>query len=308
MATEGERNRGLGAYSTPGVDKKPDLTPAAIVTQNPIVSFKLAQVDPPSPLYIAQGDRIQISVINSDPAVTQLNIAVRLLRAADGQTAYNLWIMPITSNRVATLAQFDVVEGYLLAIQCFGNAGTTRGRCYVQASIVRGAGANVLGFNQPVSDYFSRNHNPTWPNGEYIASVESAGFARGVVGATPAAGADILETVPTGARWRLKSIRFRLVTSATVANRAVKFIIADTTNAPVSIISFNFNQAASITNDYSLGIGVNPLVDPNTLVVMGPIPDNLMFAAFTWKTLTNNLQAGDQFSFVEYLVEEWIEA
>src|SRR3990170_4429385 len=48
--------------------------------------------------------------------------------------------------------------------------------------------------------------------------------------ADPAAGAEVIITVPTAKRWRLVAIRFRLVTSATAASRQVTLIIDDGTN------------------------------------------------------------------------------
>src|SRR4051794_36291420 len=48
-----------------------------------------------------------------------------------------------------------------------------------------------------------------------------------VTGPDPAAGAEILVTVPAGKWWLLRALRFTLVTSATVANRRPALTIDD---------------------------------------------------------------------------------
>jgi hypothetical protein len=248
-----------------------------------------------------------VAVINSDPAVTTISLFARIVRAYDGFVSLNRFDLPVTSVRAVNSNQFDLPEGYMLSLQAVGNVGTNRGRCFVQCSIVRGAGASKVGFTQLISDYFSRAHDPAWPVGEYISSVENSGAVRSVLGTTPGAGAEISETVPSGARWRLKAIRFRLTASAAAANRTVSLSLDDGTNN-FFLESFNVVQAASSTEDYSAGIGVPFVNDAANTRVSSGLPDNLLFAGFRIRTSTVGLQAADQYSLLDYLVEEWIEA
>lgn len=307
MATESERNRGAGAYSTPGVDQPFDHKLAQIITQNPVAIFKLKDIDPPSQLYITQSDRLLVSTMSSDPNVGTVTIQGRYMRAADAQTVPCAWPVVTPATRVASRAAFDVPEGYLISATPVGTGGTTKGRLFVQLALIRGQGLQGTGVAEIMAGYADRFHAPKYPTSGDVYQVDGAGWARGVTGTTPAAGADINEVVPTGARWRFKSGRFRLVTSATVANRSVKVILADLTGSPIAIVSFNLQQAASSTIDYTVGIGLNPINDANALVSTVALPDNLLFAGFAWKTLTTNIQVGDQYSFIEYAVEEWLE-
>lgn len=51
-----------------------------------------------------------------------------------------------------------------------------------------------------------------------------------IVGANPAAGAEVSETVPAGETWCLLGVRVTLVTSATVATRQPILTLDDGTN------------------------------------------------------------------------------
>jgi len=311
MATQAERNQGAGAYSTPGIDTKPDVRPAQIITVAPLVSFKTLQIDPPTAIYLAPGDKLQIAAINDDPAITQIVMAYRLLRAADGQVASSQLAMPIGSNRVLAVQQFEMLEGYLLSVNTAANSGTNRGRCFTQVAIVRGSnpggGPNPMGYNQLISDYESRAHNPSWPVGEYLSSVEGAGATRTIIGTTPAAGVDINEVVPTSVRWRLKSFRARLITGAAVANRNVRFVLNDNVGTTFFLGGFNFSQVANTTFDYVIGIGLNFLSDPINFLEEGPLPDNLLFGGSTIKSNTVGIQAADTWISLGYQVEQWLE-
>lgn len=127
----------------------------------------------------------------------------------------------------------------------------------------------------------------------------------------PAAGAELsikiggsnLTTPGLGA-WRILAITFQLVTSATVANRTVQLVLDDTTTtwfrtgAPGS-------QAASLTEQYSAfegstGGGANGPV--NHLGWMSPAP--VLYVGHRLRTVTANIDPGDQYSNIGMLVEE----
>lgn len=306
MATDAERNRGVGAYSTPGVDTPGPGSSSGIITSGPLVSFNTHNIDPPAAEYIGPGDRFQFVVSNSDANVNTMQFFARILLAATGQVSYHQWNITTGIVRAVQSLTVDLPEGYLLSLTAIGLGGTNRGRCYVQAIIVRGSVAGANAYIQLISDYFVRGHNPAWPVGEYISSVEGAGWARGIAGTIPGAGNNLTETVPTGARWRLKSLRFRFTTSATVATRSMRVTLGSA-GGSYWLGIFNISQAASTIQDYSVGIGISPLIDAAAAAVNAGLPENLMFAADTLATSVVNIQAGDLFSGFEYAVEEWIE-
>jgi hypothetical protein len=99
----------------------------------------------------------------------------------------------------------------------------------VTVDLVRGPGAvggvTATLLQGPVSSL----QRIAWPGSLLLSSLDVAGILRSITGTDPAAGAEISETVPTGARWRLRALAATLVTSATVANRTVSLRVDDGT-------------------------------------------------------------------------------
>ena len=129
------------------------------------------------------------------------------------------------------------------------------------------------------------------------------GFLKTVTVSNPAAGADISTAVPAGKVWRLVSIQGKLVTSATVANRTVRWSIDDGANVFYAVDA-NFTQAASLTETYSAGFGIVS-ANSNTFAI-SPFPGVLLLpAGFRINTVTTAIQATDQWSAITLLVEEF---
>lgn len=126
---------------------------------------------------------------------------------------------------------------------------------------------------------------------------------RAVQVANPAAGADWSQAVPNGMAWRPRAIFFQLVTSATVATRQVNVVIKDDQGNIVAEFAASGSQAASLTGAYTAMQG-GPLAGANNVFVM-PLPfDVVLPAAFTIGTSTGSIQAADQYSLINLLVEE----
>lgn len=138
----------------------------------------------------------------------------------------------------------------------------------------------------------------------YGSSAEGPGLLRSITGTTPAAGAEISETVPTGARWELHSFGAQLVTSGTVANRLPMFIVDDGTTAFFRR-SATSNHAASATDQYTFAPTPDSATANNNLQnVASPVGLRLA-SGYRIRTSTGSIQVGDQWSAVQYLVREW---
>lgn len=305
MATEHERNRGAGAYSTPGVDVKPDLAPAAIITGAPEVKFSHIGIGPPSNQYITREDALKVNVWNSLAGMT-INVNYRLLRF-DGVVVPNSFNIAPPANRVRTIFIFPVVEGFLLGLQLFAQTGSPqRGQTFVYAEIVRPPTGTVIGYNTLVSDYLTAGDTLGWPGGAIRQSVEGPGFLRSVAVPNPAAGADWSQAVPSNARWRLQCAAMQLVTGAAVANRAVECNLSDPTTTywlgePTQTVP------ASTTVRISFGNSV-PTAAANVTDIISAQPSGVIQpAGHTINSRTFTLQAADQFSSINLLVEEWID-
>ena len=131
------------------------------------------------------------------------------------------------------------------------------------------------------------------------------GRLRSITGTDPAAGAEISEIVPARTRWRLISIYLSLTTDTTVINRRIRLIIENPTNSLFQIYLSTL-QTASATWYYSF----SKISTPETRVfsrIYIPIPTFILPTLSNIRTVTDNLQAGDNYGTPQILVEEWID-
>ena len=139
-----------------------------------------------------------------------------------------------------------------------------------------------------------------------IASIDGRGVIRSIIGTNPAAGAEVSETVPTNARWRLRSLAASFVTSATAASRYPSLIFDDgATNFYVS--DPPELQLASTTSTWQAFPGSARLVAVSGVRQWNAGVPICLQGGFRLRTATTNLQAGDNWGPPQLLVEEWIE-
>lgn len=130
-------------------------------------------------------------------------------------------------------------------------------------------------------------------------------LCREVVLPNPAAGAEWSTVVPAGVVWELLTARVQLTTSAVVANRSPRIRAQDpdglntveyggaTTAAAAQVNTYNWSSGYGATNtNISLHA---PLSSP-------PAP---IFGGWTVKSITGNIDAGDQYATPILLVREW---
>lgn len=131
------------------------------------------------------------------------------------------------------------------------------------------------------------------------------GRLRSVTGTTPAAGAEITETVPGTVMWELMSFRWLLAASVAVANRFPELIIDDGTNELVRI-GAPAAVAASATARATYLPGAPSFVSSAGANWVLPIGNRQFIGRnYRIRTSTAGLQAADQFGGVQYQVREW---
>ena len=159
------------------------------------------------------------------------------------------------------------------------------------------------------------------PNlGFFEDSLSGRGFIRTITGTDPAAGAEILETVPVNTLWRLISFSSVLVSDATVANRHQRHLIMD--NGVVTDRSYifhdpiNVRQAANQTRTHiwmqglgnDTGDGNLSFGDTQTVDVQLNLHDTIFLkGGHRIRTETDALQAGDDYEAPIFFVEEWLD-
>lgn len=264
-------------------------------------------------LYLTGEDRLKLTVRNAAAGVT-VQLTGRLLAAPESEDddpprvqAFAQTLVPATDRSSSTIL-LPLGEGWLLDAEVIVTAGTPLvGQCFAQLSLVRGDAGATLDLVTLAAGYITALQRLATPGGSIAGSLEGGGALRSITGTDPAAGAEISEAVPSGARWQLLAFAADLVTSATAANRVPALVIDDGANV-YARISLNQNETASKTwrNAWLSGAAVQ--ADTTNLILVASLPTPLYLGAgHRIKTVTAALDAGDNWSAPQYLVREWIE-
>ena len=252
-------------------------------------------------------DNLRITSYNALASV-RLEVRYRFIDKDRGDIQATQEAQSPNTDRTAKSSIFVTPEGWLLGGEVFvSGAAPLIGQTYVVVEIVRGLGSSALALQVIAAGYVSAKQPLPFPNAQMFSSLDSGGAVRSITGATPGAGAEISETVPTGARWELVSFGANLVTSAAAANRMPALTLDDGTTiyfrGPM-----NVNEVASGTwsNYWTQGQLVSAAAPSN--VINGAIPANIRLGAgHRIRTVTAAIQGGDQWGTVQYLVREWLE-
>jgi hypothetical protein len=257
-------------------------------------------------IYLGTDDNILVTSFNAAAGVTlalrsrSLSLDNRFIFGGDAQTP--------NTDRTAKTTQISTPDGWLLGLNVFVTGGTpVFGQCYVKVELVRGLGTGQLVTQVICAGYVTAKQPMTWPGGPSLSSVDGPGAVRAIVGASPGAGAEFSETVPTGARWELIALHSALVTNATVANRIPVLILDDGAN--IDFVSpMVGNEDASKTWVNAWGQGTAGVFSATGLCALGSIPVNTrLVAGSRIRSSTVAIAAGDQWSAPKYIVREWIE-
>jgi hypothetical protein len=262
-------------------------------------------VQPPTNLYLQPEDSLSLIYLQpviAPPIAIILNL--RFMRP-DGEIATTRKVF----NTATTSGSFTFTlgEGFLLSASAYATTGAMQepGGLFLTLLVVRDIGDPNTYPWILFADYCTNNHFPTWPFGRVIFPQDGPGRIRSITGTVPAAGADISETVPTGVRWILLALRATLTTSATVATRIPNLTLDDGAN----IFSYNGllaqTQGASTTTPWTWAGNV-PSGSSGISALLALTTPNLLQQAFRIRTQTAAIQAGDQWTAPQYLVQEWI--
>lgn len=251
-------------------------------------------------------DSLQLTAWNSLANVV-LTISGRFLRTDGTIEAFVERHVPNT-NRTASSAIFPRGCGWLTDLSIIASgAAPLRGQTFVRVDVVRGTSSPIIVLSTIAQGYVTATKRLAYPGSVIEDSVTGAGAVRSITGTDPAAGAEISETVPTGARWRFLSLRAIFVTDVTAANRAPVLTFDDGTNAFAGAAN-SVNQAASGTFTYHFGnVGANHANSSPGVMVSTPA-NLLLLAGYRMRTITGSIQAGDNWGAPQYLVEEFLEA
>jgi hypothetical protein len=125
-----------------------------------------------------------------------------------------------------------------------------------------------------------------------------------IVGADPALGGEIWETVPAGVQWRLITLQAGLVTDLTVIDRTVSLVLDDGANVFLQVGS-SYIQVASQFMWYAFGAFSRQGDSLGGAILCGYPEGIVLGPGFRFRTFTSGIQAGDNWGAPTYMVEEW---
>lgn len=260
-----------------------------------------------TPLYVTGEDALACTVFNASAGVT-VTISGRMLEFGQARpTPFQQTIIPAT-DRSASVVRFSLGDGWLLNAQAVVSGGSPfTGQTFVRLSLVRGLLSNANELFTLCADYVTSKQPVSYPGSGVLDPTDGCGALRSITGAVPAAGAEISETVPTGARWELISIAWLLTTAVAVANRSPNLILDDG-----ALVYFRSSFAtlipASVASQNTFAQGIGQFTSANNARLASTLPvNNRLAAGHRVRTSTDNIQAADQYSAIQYLVREWIE-
>lgn len=260
----------------------------------------------PGAFFVDGSYGIRINSWNSLAGVV-ITVRARFLNS-DGRLINQEWTHTPNSNRTKATSDFPLGVGFPLNVTAFASTGTPLiGQTFVQVQIISGLGGATTLLGTMLQDYVTSVQALAWPGSPIRSSIEGGGFPRTIVGAAPAAGAQVIETVPTGARWVLRSWFQQFATAVAVANRFLFLQVFSGANQKMMSPS-PVAQAASLTWFYTWAPGLVSQVggDPR-FIAMAYATQFPILAAETLQVSVTNLQAADQLSAPIYTVEEFLE-
>lgn len=281
--------------------------PVPILTRAPDVTFGTKLVAPPSPVYIGPGDFLTVKLYTSLAVTIVLHGRV-LLPSGEIKEFERLHAASAT-DRTLSSESFQLGEVFLLNLSVTQqNVAIQIGTCYVVVTLTHGSAASRVEHTTLASGYCAQDNYIYWPGRPGVDSLTGKGLLRVIPGTNPAAGAEILETVPTGARWRFIAMRAVLVTDATVATRVPSIVFQSAVPLEFLRIGPQTGQGLSTTGIFSWLSGQG--YDSGALATIQSIgvPGSMWLAAgHRIATVTTNLQAGDDWAAPVLFLEEYLE-
>jgi len=258
-----------------------------------------------SDAYVSPDTRLVVRSWNSLSGLV-LTVVGRLLDADGKLSTFEFGHTPNTDRSKAE-STYTLTTGRLIDVAVTPKSGAPyRGHCYVTLGLARRTAPTTEYYQDLAKGYVTAAGGLIWPGGPYLDSVEGPGLLRSVTGTDPAAGVEIIEAVPTNARWGLRSLYAELTSNATVLQRTVNFVID---NGAATFLDCRgvTTQAESLTCAYNVAeYGVQPSTVGSDIFFTIPFLGCLL-QGWRIRTSTTNLQAGDNWGAPQMMVEEWIE-
>jgi len=216
--------------------------------------------------------------------------------------------LALTADRIVNEAVISLSPGYLVnLVVLVTGASPLIGQTFVCIKLQRGLGAAAITLGLLVQGYVTHEQGLGWPGSPIEDSFRVGGVCRIITG-TDLPNNEILEMVPTGARWNLLALAVDLTTSAVVGTRRTSLTFDDgatryfrTTN-PGSL-----SASLTATFYWSQGLPLDTVIGGQSAT--GGIPVDLwLLPGHRIRTMSSGTDAGDDYSAPIYIVREVLEA
>lgn len=258
------------------------------------------------PFYTTGEDNLRIVSFNSAASV-KLTLSARLL-GVDGRPSPSVWFHTPNTDRSASSNDFPLSGQTLLNVRVVATSGSPLvGQTFVIVQLIRGIGAAAIVLGTVLQGYVTTTQGLGWPGSAIVSSTDGEPAIRTIVGTTPAAGVDILETVPTGARWELLSVVADMTTGAGGAATAGYFSIDDGVNVYNRVRS-GICGGAGVTCNFAWSQNVQfQSIAAGVIFNLQPLAANRMLAGHRFSMQNANGAGNKTWSAPVYNVREWLD-
>lgn len=277
---------------------------APITSRPPLVDVTGERGTPPGIVYIGRDDKLYVRSSATTGTAT-FTLSGRLLQP-DGVIRPFSFSVVGGANFGFVTREFQLAEGFLLSIAVEpSGVNPVPMDTVVEVGIFRGRLVDRQFVQVLFRDFVSDGFAAGWPPGRIAPVLEAPGNPRPVAGVDPAAGAEMSIAVPTNSLREHRAVRVELVTDATAANRQVQLELV---NVVTVWRSEAFDaQTASLSRFYNWCVGGEFSAAPALGNYNGYIPALILSAGGLLRTVTAQLQAGDNYGAPSFLPYTWLQ-
>lgn len=209
-----------------------------------------------------------------------------------------------SSDRTTVTVKKRLGIGWILNCVVFVSTGSVQfGQLYVKVHLIRGLEGATITMATLIDNLVASNMPLAWPGSPQSSPRQEPGATRPITGTMPAVGAQISETVPTGAMWALMTLRATYTTSAIVGTRQLLLTLSDGVSL-VGTFASTTTEAAGLAANVTWSTA-GSFVGIGNVALAGMLPQGLLLLpGWIIGTTVINGDAGDQWSAPHYAVEE----